>query len=142
MDIERLQALVELVARTGIAELELTEGQDTIRILGGHIKQEREAAPRIPAAPVVRKAAPPKQPDAAAKVVEAPMHGVFHAAPAPGEPPFVQPGQKIEAGQKVGIIEAMKVFNTITALEAGEIAAILVANGEEVEMGQPLMRLA
>jgi biotin carboxyl carrier protein len=75
-------------------------------------------------------------------VVSAPLFGIFHRTAAPGTPPFVELGQTVEAGQKLAIIEAMKVFNTIAADAAGTVAEILAEAGQEVEPGQPLFRLA
>jgi len=145
-DLARIKELIDLVAGSGIAELEISEGDERLRILRGvapaaaaapEPPKPRPAPPPAPAAS--RTAAPETNAD---RVVTAPMHGIFHSRPAPDAAPFVTPGQEIAPGQKLCIIEAMKVFNAIEAAAAGRIAAILVEDGQEVEYGQPLIRLA
>jgi acetyl-CoA carboxylase biotin carboxyl carrier protein len=154
VDLAKIGQLVDLVSRSRIAELDLTQDGTRIRILKSLAPS---AAARNGVAPVspraadrgrekasaaTREALP--QPDAsgvAGIIVPAPMHGVFHQAAAPGEPPFVEVGTSIEAGQKICILEAMKTFIGIVAETPGTVLAILAENGTEVEAGQPLFRI-
>lgn len=146
MDLDRLKALIDLVSGSSITELQITEGEESVRILREPGSVPAPAAgPAHPApAPVAappRPAAPVPAP-APGHVVSAPLFGVFHRTAAPGTPPFVELGQVVEAGQKLAIIEAMKVFNAVTADAPGTVAEILAEAGQEVEPGQPLFRLA
>jgi acetyl-CoA carboxylase biotin carboxyl carrier protein len=149
VDLERIEQLVDLVARSSIAELELTQDGTRIRILK---RPAQGAAPasvpasggRLQTPAVNRQENSP--PDAAASaaadiVVPAPMHGVFYRAAAPGDPPLVEVGARIEAGQKICIIEAMKTFIDIAAEAPGVVLAILAENGDEIEAGQALFRI-
>jgi len=136
--IEATRSLVDLMRANGLTKIDLTAGSISIRL-----QAPQSAAP----ARTVPAEAPPA-PDAAEKpaepsghVIRAPMIGTFYAAPAPGEPPFVRVGTRVEAGQTIGIIEAMKIMNEIPADRSGVVAEILVANGQAVEYGSPLMRL-
>ena len=152
MDLAKIGQLVDLVSRSRIAELDLTQDGTRIRIL-------KNPAPDAPAGDLAaatsphiadREHQPPAathaaklQPDAsdgADIIVPAPMHGVFHQAAAPGEPPLVEVGASIEAGQNICVIEAMKTFIGVVAETAGTVLAILVENGDEIEAGQPLFR--
>jgi acetyl-CoA carboxylase biotin carboxyl carrier protein len=148
MDLRKLKKLIDLVEQSGIAELEITEGEEKVRI---------SRSGTMPAAPVTMnvQAAPPvgnstqsgPEAEAAAEaaaaipaghVMKAPMVGTFYRASAPGAKPFVELGQSIAAGEVLCIIEAMKLLNEIEADHAGTIKAILVENGQPVEYGQPL----
>lgn len=150
VDLPKIEQLVDLVARSSIAELELTQDGTRIRIL----KRPDQGASQISAPPASsgnsqapaldRRDSP--APDAPASaitdiVVPAPMHGVFYRAAAPDEPPLVKVGARIEAGQKICIIEAMKTFIGVAAETSGTVLAILAENGEEIEAGQPLFRI-
>jgi acetyl-CoA carboxylase biotin carboxyl carrier protein len=148
MDLRKLKALIDLVEKSGIAELEITEGEEKVRIAkqGGsapapsfHMHHASPAAPQ--AAPVTAPAAP-VEPVAAAEPeghgVKAPMVGTFYRSSTPGGQSFVEVGQTVKAGDTLCIIEAMKLMNEIEADASGVIKAILVENGQPVEYGQPL----
>ena len=148
MDLRKLKALIALVEKSGIAELEITEGEERVRIAkqGGsapapsfHMHHASPAAPQ--AAPVTAPAAP-AEPVAAAEpeghAVKAPMVGTFYRSSTPGGQSFVEVGQTVKAGDTLCIIEAMKLMNEIEADASGVIKAILVENGQPVEYGQPL----
>lgn len=143
MDLRKLKTLIDLVAESGIAELEITEGEGKVRIVKFSqtvhaVAPVAEAAhtsqPAAAAAPAAAEA--PKGP--AGHVVKAPMVGTFYRAPNPGASPFVEIGQSVKEGEPLCIIEAMKLLNEIEADKAGVIKEILVENGEPVEYGQPL----
>ena len=147
MDLRKLKTLIDLVADSGIAELEITEGDDKVRIV--KFSQAPQVVASAPAAPVVvaetaaapaavaaPAAAAPAQP--AGHTVNAPMVGTFYRAPNPGAAPFVEVGQSVKEGEPLCIIEAMKLLNEIEADKSGVIKEILVENGEPVEYGQPL----
>ena len=146
MDLRKLKTLIDLVAESDIAELEVTEGESKVRIVKT-IEQPQPAmihapapqyvqvpAAAAPAAPVAAPAAPEVQGTA----VKSPMVGTFYAASAPGNPPYVQVGSTVKIGDTLCIVEAMKLLNEIEAEVAGVIKQILVENGQPVEYGQPL----
>ena len=149
MDLRKLKKLIDLVEESGIAELEITEGEEKVRI-------SRNSSANAPATAVVTPAtaASPTAPGAGAAavasgeagarqpeghVLKSPMVGTYYRAPTPGAKPFVEVGQTVNAGDTVCIIEAMKLLNEIEADHAGVIKAILVENGQPVEYGHPLM---
>nr|WP_187353151.1 biotin/lipoyl-containing protein [Komagataeibacter melomenusus] len=137
--------MIDLLATAPVTELEVEEGGCHIRITrgGGAQPVGAPSAPPVAAAPApVAAAQPAVAPVAEAAVITAPSYGVFHLSPAPGAPPFVTVGQDVQAGQEVGLVEAMKVFNAVRAEQAGRIAAVLVEDGTEVEAGTPLFQLA
>lgn len=144
MDLRKLKTLIDLVAESGIAELEITEGDDKVRIV--KFSQSSAApvvyAPEAPVAQVVAPAGAPAAPAAPAApeghAVKAPMVGTFYRAPSPGAAPFVEVGQTVKEGEPLCIIEAMKLLNEIEADKSGVIKEILVENGGPVEYGQPL----
>jgi acetyl-CoA carboxylase biotin carboxyl carrier protein len=151
MDLRKLKKLIELVQESGIAELEITEGEERVRINRGGVQYASQAAPPPVAAPPASPAAPPAEvPQAAAgapvgadagqegHVVKAPMVGTFYRTPSPDAKPFVEPGQSIKQGDTICIIEAMKLMNEIESDATGVVKAILVENGQPVEYGQPL----
>jgi acetyl-CoA carboxylase biotin carboxyl carrier protein len=157
MDIRKIKKMIELLEESGIAEIEIKEGEETLRIarvLPGQPTTTYVAAPMPP--PLIA-AAPPSAPaevaaaaDAAAKpagplragvgehIVTAPMVGTYYSAPTPGAKLFVELGDAVEVGQVLCIIEAMKMMNQIESEKAGKVKAIMVKNGEPVEFGQPL----
>ena len=145
MDIRKVKKLIELLEESGIAEIEIKEGEESVRIsrmpTGGAMTHMPMYAPHpaaIPApAPVaaVPAAAAPKSAD---HIVPAPMVGTYYSAPAPGAKPFVQIGDEVKVGQVVCIIEAMKMMNPIEIERAGRVTSVLVQNGDPVEFGQPL----
>ena len=147
MDLRKLKKLIDLVEESGIAELELTEGEEKIRIVKGGT-QTREpiymmsgpAPVPMPAAASV-PAATPEPPAAAAPpghMVKSPMVGTFYRCATPGAKPFVEVGDTVKKGQTICIIEAMKLMNEIEADADGVISAALVENGQPVEYGEAL----
>ena len=150
MDLRKLKKLIDLVEASGIAELEITEGEDKVLIaksiagapmMMAHAPQMMHAAvPAAAAAPVVVAPAEDAVPEG--HVVRSPMVGTFYRAPAPGSKNFAEVGQSVNAGDTLCIIEAMKLLNEIDADQGGVIKAILVENGQPVEFGQPLFIIA
>jgi acetyl-CoA carboxylase biotin carboxyl carrier protein len=159
MDIRKVKKLIELLEESGIAEIEITEGEESVRIsrYGSQpVAQVVHAAPgaapssgapALPAPAAVTNASPPPAVAAAERgaataaaenVVTAPMVGTFYSAPAPGAKQFVDIGSEVRMGQTLCIIEAMKMMNQIESDKEGKVTAILVKNGEPVEFGQPL----
>lgn len=157
MDLRKLKTLIDLVSESGVAELEITEGDDRVKIVNRvGAAPVAAAAPTVIATPVVASAAPAAAPapavaaePAAAPVaaedtrtINSPMVGTFYRAPSPGAKPFADVGQKVKAGDTVCIIEAMKLLNEIETEYDGVIKEILVENGQPVEFGQPLFVIA
>ncbi|MDO5679811.1 MAG: acetyl-CoA carboxylase biotin carboxyl carrier protein [Pelistega sp.] len=153
MDLRKLKTLIDLVAESGIAELEITEGDGKVRIVkfseqAPVVQHVAAPAPMYAAAPVAAAPAPAAAPVAAAEpvisghVVKAPMVGTFYRAPNPSSPAFVEVGTAVKEGDSLCIIEAMKLLNEIEADKTGVIKEILVENGEPVEYGQPLFVIA
>ena len=153
MDLRKLKTLFDLVQQSGIAELEITEGEERVRISRG-THGPQPAAPvqayTIPAAPMpVAAGAPAAQSvegDAAAPpqeghVIRSPMVGTFYRSSAPGARAFVEIGQAVKAGDTLCIVEAMKLLNEIEADQDGVVKAVLVENGQPVEYGEPLFIL-
>jgi len=147
MDLRKLKKLIDLVQESGISELEVTEGEERVRIVknappaaAATYMVSSPAAPQqaAPAAALaaVDIAGPPAEPDG--HVVKAPMVGTFYRTGSPGAPPFVEIGQAIKEGDTLCIIEAMKLMNEIEADASGVIKAILVESGQPVEFGQPM----
>lgn len=143
MDLRKIKTLIELVENSGIAELEIKEGEEFVRISRSSTAvQHVYAAPQHHAAPAATPAAATAAAEAPAApeghVVKSPMVGSFYRAPSPGAKPFVDIGQSVNAGDTLCIIEAMKLLNEIEADHSGVIKAILVESGQPVEFGQPL----
>ena len=150
MDLRKLKKLIDLVQESGIAELEITEGEERVRIArGGAVSVTPLAGPAAPVAPApAGSATVPAQaaPAAAAAaenapeghVVKSPMVGTFYRSPSPDAKPFVEVGATIKAGDTICVLEAMKLMNEIEADASGTIKAILVENGQPVEYGQAL----
>ncbi len=151
MDLRKLKKLIDLVEESGIAELEVTEGEEKVRI----VKHTAMAAPQtymIPqGAPAMMPAAPREKSSSfddddlddetdepEGEVVKSPMVGTFYRAPSPESAPFVEVGSTVKAGDTLCIVEAMKLLNEIEADFAGTVKAILVENGQPVEYGEPL----
>ena len=134
-----LRELIELVSDSGITELSIERGETKLYIRSSPAAPV-EAAPTVAAPPTVA-AQPEAAPEPAETAITAPIVGTFYSAPTPGSEPFVQVGDYVEAGQTVGIIEAMKVMNNIDAEVSGRVAAVLAHNGQAVEYGQPLILL-
>lgn len=134
MDLSKIKTLIEFVGQSNITELSVTEKDTTVRIFRTRRSGEGTEA-------IAGKPAATSELDASA-LVRAPLYGVLHAAPAPGEKLFVTVGDRVEAGQTLFIIEAMKVFNTIVAPRAGRIIRIAATDGIEVETGDLLAEIA
>ena len=156
MDLRKLKKLIDLVEDSGIAELEVTEGEEKVRIVkGGNAGKDMvvlapQAVPVSAQAAQAVAAAPPAAPPAAAAeaptaldghIVKSPMVGTFYRAGAPGAKAFVEVGDTVKVGQTVCVIEAMKLMNEIEADKDGVIKAIMVENGQPVEYGEPLMMI-
>jgi len=147
MDIRKVKKLIELLEESGISELEISEGEESVRI---------SRHPRMTVPPAVAMASPMGQPAPSAApappataagehkprndehTVTSPMVGTYYSSPSPGAKPFVEIGMEIKVGQVLCIIEAMKMMNQIESDKAGRVTAILAKNGEPVEFGQPL----
>ena len=151
MDLRKLKKLIDLVQESGISELEITEGEEKVKIVKGggvNVLAAPALAPAMeirPAAPVTAPAAAPTAPEPApgqeGHVVKAPMVGTFYRSPSPDAKAFVEVGQAVKEGETICIIEAMKLMNEIEADASGVVKAILVENGQPVEYGQPLFIL-
>jgi acetyl-CoA carboxylase biotin carboxyl carrier protein len=151
MDLRKLKKLIDLVEESGIAELEVTEGEEKVRITRVsanaavnfaqpmHV-QLPHAAPRAAAPAAAPVAAAPAAAPAAdsANAVKSPMVGTFYRRPSPDAKPFVEVGQQVNVGDTLCIIEAMKLMNEIEAERAGVVKAVLIEEGQPVEFGEPL----
>lgn len=146
MDIRKIKKLIELVEESGIAELEITEGEESVRInrhSPAPAQQMHYAAPApapapAPAAPAAASSAAPAPAEETGHIVRSPMVGTFYESPAPGAKAYVQVGQQVNAGDTLCIVEAMKMMNQIEADASGTITKILVDNEAPVEFDQPL----
>ena len=158
MDIRKIKKLIELLEESGVSEIEIREGEESVRIARNSpteaasgkaqvVTHTTAASPAAPSSPSQRSAsvrppaeAPPEAPTAGEgeHMVTAPMVGTFYSAPAPGAKQFVQIGDEVQVGQVLCTIEAMKMMNQIECDVAGRIRAVLVKNGDPVEFGQPL----
>ncbi|HKB60033.1 MAG TPA: acetyl-CoA carboxylase biotin carboxyl carrier protein [Gallionellaceae bacterium] len=145
MDLRKLKTLIELVESSGIAELEISEGEERVRITRTGL--QAPAMPQVYAAPQPVAAAPaapaaaapaPAEPAVEGHVIKSPMVGTFYRSASPGAKVFVDVGQSVNAGETLCIIEAMKLLNEIETDKAGVVKAVLVENGQPVEFGQPL----
>ncbi|WP_231759313.1 acetyl-CoA carboxylase biotin carboxyl carrier protein [Microbulbifer elongatus] len=157
MDIRKIKKLIELLEESDIGELEIKEGEESVRISRGTSGATMQvpqmampmaaapAAPQAPAAPAPAPAAAPAESEAESvpaltgHPVKSPMVGTFYAASSPGADPFVKVGQQVKVGDVICIVEAMKMMNQIEADKAGTIEAILVDDGQPVEFDQPLV---
>ncbi|MCX2979184.1 acetyl-CoA carboxylase biotin carboxyl carrier protein [Candidatus Marimicrobium litorale] len=155
MDIRKVKKLIELLEESNIDEIEIKEGEESVRISRNGAKaltmaaapaQVLQAPPVMPQAPVAAPVAPPPSAEPAAASdghhLRSPMVGTFYRSPSPTSPSFVEVGQSVKAGDVVCIVEAMKMMNQIEADKSGKITAILVENGEPVEFDQPLFTIA
>ena len=144
MDLRKLKKLIDLVQESGIGEIEITEGEEKVRI-----SRQSSGAPVIMAGPTAQPMAigapaagaapaPAAEPEAKGHTLKSPMVGTFYRAPSPGAPAFVEVGQSVAKGQTLCIIEAMKLLNEIECDQSGTVKSILVENGQPVEYGQPL----
>lgn len=148
MDIRKVKKLIELLEESGIAEIEINEGEESVRIsrysTSAPVAPVQQYAPAPATAPAPAPAA--VEPDSESKIpaisghtVNAPMVGTYYSASAPGAPDFVKVGDSVSEGETVCIIEAMKILNQIEADKSGTVKAILVENAQPVEFGQPLI---
>jgi acetyl-CoA carboxylase biotin carboxyl carrier protein len=147
MDLRKLKTLIDLVAESDIAELEVTEGESKVRIVKSSATPANQLVMMQPqamqpqqaaAAPLAAAPVPPVDATPTGHVVKSPMVGTFYRSAAPGSPPFVEVGAVVKEGDTLCIIEAMKLLNEIDADASGVIQQILVENGQPVEFGQPL----
>ena len=148
MDIRKVKKLIELIEESGVAEIEIHEGEESIRI-----SRYSQAAPAVVSAPAAipapqaatapagteTPAAAPAQQEISGHQITAPMVGTFYRAPSPGAKPFVEVGQRVSAGDTLCIIEAMKMLNQIESDKDGTVTAILAENAEPVEYGQTII---
>ncbi|GMR01554.1 MAG: acetyl-CoA carboxylase biotin carboxyl carrier protein [Gammaproteobacteria bacterium] len=147
MDIRKVKKLIELLEESGIAEIEINEGEESVRISryptsGPAMPMQQFAVAPAPVAPAPAAAEPEDTTDSCAisgHTVNAPMVGTFYTAASPGAPVFCKVGDSVNEGDTVCIIEAMKILNQIEADKSGIIKAILVENAQPVEFGQPLI---
>jgi len=155
MDLRKIKKLIDLLEESNLAELEIKEGEEVVRLsrvpTGGLTVAAAPmavqaapavAAPAPAAAPAAAEAAPAASALPEGHVVKAPMVGTFYASATPGAAAFVKVGQQVKAGETLGIIEAMKMFNQIEADVAGTVQAILIENGQPVEFDQPMFVIA
>ena len=155
MDIRKIKKLISLLEESNIDELEIKEGEESVRISRGshsaHAGLQTYAQPAPP--PVATLAEPPKADTSAddtptsksslsGTAINSPMVGTFYRSPSPGSAPFVEVGQSVKPGDVICIVEAMKMMNQIEADSAGVVEAILVEDGEPVEFGQPLVSIS
>ena len=148
MDIRKIKKLIELIEDSGIAEIEINEGEESVRICRvretpAPVAYAPSAAPLAPApAPLAATAETAEQAPAEEQIsghsITSPMVGTYYGAPSPGAPNFVEVGQSVAEGETLCIIEAMKMLNQIESDKAGKIKAIMTENGQPVEVGQPL----
>ncbi|ALE01164.1 acetyl-CoA carboxylase biotin carboxyl carrier protein [Candidatus Pseudothioglobus singularis] len=148
MDIRKVKKLMELLEESGMSEIEIKEGEESVKISrygnspapAQHPIQSfvQQQAP-VSSAPTSQTASPNEQPQETGQSVTSPMVGTFYSAPSPTAKPFVSIGQKINQGDTVGIIEAMKIMNQIESDQSGTVIEILVKDGEAVEFGQSLI---
>jgi len=155
MDIRKIKKVIELLEETGVAEIEIKEGEESLRISrGGTHVQVMQTVPAAPAPATAAHAATPARPEsgdtanqaraarAGEHVVTAPMVGTYYGAPSPGAKDFVAVGDEVKVGQILCIIEAMKMMNQIESEFAGKVQAVLVKNNDPVEFSQPLFIIA
>jgi acetyl-CoA carboxylase biotin carboxyl carrier protein len=154
MDLRKIKKLIDLLEESNLAELEIKEGEEVVRLSrvpkGTAAPQQMYAAPVQQAAPVAAApvaaapaaAAPVESGLPAGHVTKAPMVGTFYASSTPGAPAFATVGKQVKAGETLGIIEAMKMFNQIEADVSGTVVAVLVENGQPVEFDEPMFVIA
>lgn len=152
MDIRKIKKLIELLEESNIGELEIKEGEESVRIARNSGSMQYVSAPMqyapapapaaAPAAPAAAAAAPAAASVQSGHAVKSPMVGTFYRSPSPEAPAFVEVGKQVKVGDVICIIEAMKMMNQIQADKAGVIEAILVEDGSPVEFDQPLVTIA
>jgi acetyl-CoA carboxylase biotin carboxyl carrier protein len=152
MDLRKIKKLIDLLEESNLAELEIKEGEEVVRLsrvpkgtapVAAPVAVAAAPAPVVAAAPApVVTEAPAASALPAGNVVKAPMVGTFYASASPGTPAFVKVGQQVKVGDTLGVIEAMKMFNQIEAEVAGTVQAILIENGQPVEFDEPMFVIA
>jgi acetyl-CoA carboxylase biotin carboxyl carrier protein len=152
MDLRKLKKLIDLVEDSGIAELEVTEGEEKVKIVKGSAAGKEVmvlspsavpvAVPPVQAIPQAPAAAPAAPTTLEGHIIKSPMVGTFYRAGSPGSKPFVEVGDTVKVGQTICVIEAMKLMNEIEADKDGVVKAIMVENAQPVEYGEPLMMIA
>jgi len=150
-DIEDLKQLIEFLKENQVAEFDLDRGDMKIRLKFNQAVTPVAApalahvplvaAPGVPTAPPAAAAPPPAEPESDLRIVKSPIVGTYYGSPSPGSAPFVSPGDHVEKGQVICIVEAMKLMNEIEADSSGEIVRCLVTDGQPVEYGQPLFSI-
>src|ERR1700743_697736 len=145
MDIRKIKKLIELLEESGIAEIEIKEGEEALRIsrmppgaMVGHAMPPVASIPMAAPLQVAQGPESPAKPKPNEHVITAPMVGTYYASPSPGAKPFIEIGDEIKLGQVLCIIEAMKMMNQIEADKPGRVTSIMARNGDPVEFGQPL----
>ncbi len=148
MDIRKVKKLIELLEESGVAEIEIKEGEESVRIsrhgpgaVTTYVQAPQAAPPAAAATPAPAAKAAAEEPDPGPRpdtAVTAPMVGTFYGSAAPGAKSFVEVGSEVKVGQTLCIIEAMKMMNQIESDKAGKVVSVLVKNGDPVEFGQPL----
>ena len=143
MDIRKIKKLIDLIDETGVSEIEIKEGEESVRISRQFAPHPAAMTPVMPVAPMPTATKPeeaekPKPVAATGHTLKSPMVGTIYLSPSPGAKPFVEVGQHIEAGTVICLIEAMKMYNQIEADKAGVVSARLIENGQPVEYDQPL----
>jgi len=143
MDIRKIKKLIELIEDSGIAEIEINEGEESVRICRvretpAAVAYAPPAAPLAPAPLAETAEQAPAEEQISGHSITSPMVGTYYGAPSPGAPNFVEIGQSVAEGETLCIVEAMKMLNQIESDKAGIIKAILTENGQPVEFGQPL----
>ncbi len=143
MDIRKVKKLIEMLEQSGVSEIEIHEGEESVRISRQSSIAPVQTVAQIPAAATEQAAADTGQVDSESEghVIKAPMVGIFYAGPSPDKPAFVERGQNVMKGDVLCIIEAMKIMNQIETDFSGVIGKIMVENGEPVEYGQPLFSI-
>lgn len=152
MDIRKIKKLIELLEESGVSEIEIREGEESVRIsrnmsaqmpVQSPVPAQQYFAPSSEPLPAATTPAPAPAPveKKNKKTINSPMVGTFYRSPAPGANPFVELGQTVNEGDVICVIEAMKMFNQIEADKSGVIAEVLVENGQPIEYGQPLFAL-
>ncbi len=153
-DIKDLQELIEFLKKYQVAEFDLERGDIKIRLKFSHatapvasvadlarLAAATPAAAASPAAPTAAAPAAPADPDAGLHIVKSPIVGTYYGSPSPGASPFVSPGDRVEKGQVICIVEAMKLMNEIEADASGEVVKCFISNGQPIEFGQPLFSI-
>jgi acetyl-CoA carboxylase biotin carboxyl carrier protein len=147
MDIRKIKKLIELLDESGVAEIEIKEGEESVRISRNaavvaqhpmHMQMMQQPMPAAAPAPAVAEVAAPVEAEVSGHKILSPMVGTFYRSPSPGAPSFTEVGKHVSEGDTLCIIEAMKILNQIEADKSGTVKAILVENGQPVEFGQPM----